>query len=84
MRVCRRFSWAILPTARCKLRRPADACAFDVDAAAAAVTRRRIFIEAVQAKAAVIPAHYPGRGGATIRAVADQFDVDGWLDIESL
>jgi hypothetical protein len=48
------------------------------------VTRRRIFTEAAQAKAAVIPAHYPGRGGATIRAVADQFEVDHWLDIESL
>jgi glyoxylase-like metal-dependent hydrolase (beta-lactamase superfamily II) len=67
-----------------QLRRPADACAFDVDAPAAAATRGRIFTEAVQAKAAVIPAHYPGRGGATIRAVADQFDVDHWLDIESL
>ncbi len=67
-----------------QLRRPGDACAFDVDAPAAAVTRGRIFTEAVRAKAAVIPAHYPGRGGATIRAVADQFDVDQWLDIESL
>jgi glyoxylase-like metal-dependent hydrolase (beta-lactamase superfamily II) len=67
-----------------QLRRPADPCAFDVNAAAAAATRRRIFTEAVQAHAAVIPAHYPGRGGATIRAVADQFDVDRWLDFESL
>ncbi|BBY39011.1 MBL fold metallo-hydrolase [Mycobacterium mantenii] len=67
-----------------QLRRPADACAFDVDAPAAAVTRRRIFTEAVRAKAAVIPAHYPGRGGATIRAVADRFDVDEWLDFEPL
>jgi glyoxylase-like metal-dependent hydrolase (beta-lactamase superfamily II) len=67
-----------------QLRRPADACAFDVDASAAAITRRRIFVEAVEAKATVIPAHYPGRGGATIRAVADQFDVGHWLDIESL
>jgi glyoxylase-like metal-dependent hydrolase (beta-lactamase superfamily II) len=67
-----------------QLRRPADACAFDVDASTAAVTRRRIFTEAVRAKAAVIPAHYPGRGGATIRAVADQFEIDHWLDIESL
>ena len=67
-----------------QLRRPADACAFDIDATAAAVTRRRIFTEAAQAKAAVIPAHYPGRGGATIRAVDDRFDVDHWLDIESL
>ncbi|HEX5257107.1 MAG TPA: hypothetical protein VFW69_25150 [Mycobacterium sp.] len=59
-----------------------QSCAFDVDAPAAAVTRQRIFAEAVQAKAAMIPAHYPGRGGATIRA--DRFDVGQWLDIESL
>jgi glyoxylase-like metal-dependent hydrolase (beta-lactamase superfamily II) len=67
-----------------QLRRPAEPCAFDIDADAAAATRRRIFTEAVRAKAAVIPAHYPGRGGATLRAVADQFDVDDWLDIEPL
>ena len=62
-----------------QLRRPADPCAFDVNADAASVTRRRIFTEAAQAKAAVIPAHYPGRGGATIRAVADRFEIDQWL-----
>ena len=67
-----------------QLRRPADPCAFDVDAAAATTTRRRIFTEAVGANAAVIPAHYPGRGGATIHAVGDQFDIDHWLDFESL
>jgi glyoxylase-like metal-dependent hydrolase (beta-lactamase superfamily II) len=67
-----------------QLRRPDDACAFDIDGTAAAVTRRRIFTEAAQANAAVIPAHYPGRGGATIRAVQDRFDVDHWLDVESL
>jgi glyoxylase-like metal-dependent hydrolase (beta-lactamase superfamily II) len=67
-----------------QLRRPDDPCTFDIDATAAAITRRRILAEATQAKATVIPAHYPGRGGATIRAVADQFEVDHWLDIESL
>ncbi|WP_407688462.1 MBL fold metallo-hydrolase [Mycobacterium sp. HUMS_1102779] len=67
-----------------QLRRPADACAFDVDAPAAAATRHRIFTEAARAGAVVIPAHYPGRGGATIRSVVDGFDVDRWLDIESL
>jgi glyoxylase-like metal-dependent hydrolase (beta-lactamase superfamily II) len=67
-----------------QLRRPADACAFDLDAPAAAATRHRIFTEAAAAKAAVIPAHYPGRGGATIRAVGDQFEVDDWLDFEPL
>ncbi|BBZ73595.1 MBL fold metallo-hydrolase [Mycobacterium paraseoulense] len=67
-----------------QLRRTGDACAFDVDPSAAAATRRRIFTEAVQAKAAVIPAHYPGCGGATIRADEDQFEVDRWLDFERL
>jgi glyoxylase-like metal-dependent hydrolase (beta-lactamase superfamily II) len=56
-----------------QLRLPDNPCAFDIDAAAAAVTRRQIFTEAVQARAAVIPAHYPG-----------QFEVDDWLDIEPL
>lgn len=67
-----------------QLRRSADPCAFDVDAAAAAVTRRRIFGEAAQSHAAVVPAHYPGHGGATIRAGADGFDVERWLAIERL
>ncbi len=67
-----------------QLRRPADPCAFDVNASAAAATRRRIFTEAAEAHAMVIPAHYPGHGGATIRAVADRFDVDEWLNIETL
>jgi glyoxylase-like metal-dependent hydrolase (beta-lactamase superfamily II) len=67
-----------------QVRLPSEPCAFDMNAAAAAATRRRIFAEAAQTKAAVIPAHYPGRGGATIRAVADQFEIDHWLDIEPL
>jgi glyoxylase-like metal-dependent hydrolase (beta-lactamase superfamily II) len=67
-----------------QLRLPDAACAFDVDPAAARATRRRIFADAVQANAAVIPAHYPGCGGATIRAVDDRFEVDDWLGIEPL
>jgi glyoxylase-like metal-dependent hydrolase (beta-lactamase superfamily II) len=67
-----------------QLRRPAEPCAFDMDAEAAAVTRRRIFTEAAQSNAAVIPAHYPGHGGATIRADADGFDVERWLAIKPL
>ncbi|MCV7199797.1 MBL fold metallo-hydrolase [Mycobacterium angelicum] len=67
-----------------QLRLPEHPCAFDVDADAAALTRRRILTEAAMAGAAVIPAHYPGRGGATLRAVADRFDVDRWLDFEPL
>jgi glyoxylase-like metal-dependent hydrolase (beta-lactamase superfamily II) len=67
-----------------QLRQPDDPCAFDINATAAAVTRRRILTEAAQAKATVIPAHYPGRGGATLRADDDRFEVDHWLDIEPL
>lgn len=67
-----------------QVRRPDDPCAFDIDQGAAAVTRRRIFSEAAAAGAAVVPAHYPGHGGATLRTVADRFEVDQWLDIESL
>jgi hypothetical protein len=32
----------------------------------------------------LIPARYPGHGGATIRAAAERFDVDEWLNIETL
>jgi glyoxylase-like metal-dependent hydrolase (beta-lactamase superfamily II) len=67
-----------------QIRLPGEPCAFDIDAKAAAVTRRRIFTEAAQAKAAVIPAHYPGHGGATIRATEHEFDIDDWLDLETL
>jgi glyoxylase-like metal-dependent hydrolase (beta-lactamase superfamily II) len=67
-----------------QLRFPDDPCSFDIDPYAAVATRRRIFNEAAQSAAAVIPAHYPGRGGATIRAVGDAFEVDQWLDLEPL
>ena len=64
--------------------RPDDPCGFDVDAAAATVTRKRIFTEAARARAAVIPAHYPGHGGATIVARGDRFEIDDWLAIDPL
>lgn len=61
--------------------RPDDPCAFDVDAAEATVTRKRVFTEAARRRAAVVPAHYAGRGGATIVARGDGFMVDDWLDL---
>jgi glyoxylase-like metal-dependent hydrolase (beta-lactamase superfamily II) len=67
-----------------QVRRPDDPCAFDTDPVAAAQTRRRIFTEAAAAGAAVIPAHYPGHGGATISTTDEAFDIDGWLDFEAL
>ncbi|MEH3131423.1 MAG: MBL fold metallo-hydrolase [Mycolicibacterium neoaurum] len=64
--------------------RPGDACAFDCNAAQAAATRTRVFTEAARRRATVIPAHYPGHGGATLVACGDAFTVDDWLDIEPI
>jgi glyoxylase-like metal-dependent hydrolase (beta-lactamase superfamily II) len=61
--------------------RPDDPCGFDVDPAAAAVARKRVFTEASRSRATVIPAHYPGRGGATLVARGDRFEVDDWLEL---
>jgi glyoxylase-like metal-dependent hydrolase (beta-lactamase superfamily II) len=61
--------------------RPSDPCAFDINADEATVTRKRIFTEAARRRATVVPAHYPGRGGATIVARGDRFMVDDWLDL---
>jgi len=63
-----------------QLRRPNDPCAWDEDFDAAAVTRRRVLTEASRRRAAVIPAHYPGQGGATVVARGDAFMVDDWLE----
>lgn len=64
--------------------RPDDPCAFDVDPAAAAVTRKRVFTEASRSRTAVIPAHYPGHGGATLVARGDRFEVDDWLELPAI
>ena len=66
-----------------QVRRPEDPCAFDVDAARRPPPAAGYSPRPRYAGAAVIPAHYPGHGGATIRAVADRFEIDEWLEIES-
>ena len=67
-----------------QLHRPSDPCAFDEDYGTAAVTRKRVLTEASRRRAAVIPAHYPGHGGATVVARGDGFMVDDWLEIRAL
>ena len=67
-----------------QLGRPSDPCAWDEDFAAAAVTRKRVLTEASRRRAAVIPAHYPGRGGATVVARGDAFMVDDWLEMPAI
>lgn len=64
-----------------QLHRPNDACAWDEDFDAAAATRKRVLTEASRRRAAVIPAHYPGHGGATVVARGDAFMVDDWLEL---
>lgn len=67
-----------------QIHRPGDPCAFDEDPVAAAVTRKRVLTEASRRRAPVIPAHYPGHGGATVVARGDAFMVDDWLEISAL
>jgi glyoxylase-like metal-dependent hydrolase (beta-lactamase superfamily II) len=67
-----------------QIRRPDDACAFDVDPAAARGTRRRVFAEAARANAMVFPAHYPGHGAPVIAATGDTFDAGGWAPLAAI
>jgi glyoxylase-like metal-dependent hydrolase (beta-lactamase superfamily II) len=67
-----------------QLHRPNDPCAWDEDFAAAAASRKRVLTEASRRRAAVIPAHYPGHGGATVVARGDAFMVDDWLDLPAI
>ncbi|MBP1817998.1 glyoxylase-like metal-dependent hydrolase (beta-lactamase superfamily II) [Mycobacterium sp. OAE908] len=67
-----------------QLHRPADPCIWDEDFEAAAVTRKRVLTEASRRRASVIPAHYPGHGGATVVARGDAFMVDDWLELPEI
>ena len=67
-----------------QLGRPSDPCAWDEDFAAASAARKRVLTEAARKRAAVIPAHYPGHGGATVVARGDGFMVDDWLELASI
>jgi glyoxylase-like metal-dependent hydrolase (beta-lactamase superfamily II) len=61
--------------------RPDDPCAFDVDAGAAARSRFAVFGDVARLGAYLVPAHYPGHGGATLRSDGDAFAVDSWLGL---
>jgi len=67
-----------------QLQRPNDPCAWDENFEEAAATRRQVLTEATRRRAAVIPAHYPGHGGATVVARGDAFMVDDWLEFPSI
>jgi glyoxylase-like metal-dependent hydrolase (beta-lactamase superfamily II) len=67
-----------------QIRRPDDPCAFDIDFASAALSRRRVLAEAASSNAVVIPAHYPGHGGASLHPHDGAFQVDRWLGLTSI
>lgn len=67
-----------------QLHRPTDSCVLDENFDEAAVSRRRVLAEASERRAVVLPAHYPGHGGATVSARGDAFTIDDWLQISAL
>ncbi len=64
--------------------RPDDPCAFDVDPVAAAQSRAEVFGDVARLGAYLVPAHYPGHGGARLRTDGDAFAVDGWLGLDTI
>lgn len=49
-----------------QIARPSDSCAFDLDADQARRSRRAVLAAAAHAGATVLPAHFAGRGAATV------------------
>jgi glyoxylase-like metal-dependent hydrolase (beta-lactamase superfamily II) len=64
--------------------RPGDSCSFDLDATAAARSRRAVLAEAARLGATVFPAHYPGRGGAVLSASGAGISIQGWAPLEEI
>lgn len=67
-----------------QLIRPDDPCAFDLDYRAATASRKQVLTEASRMRAIVLPAHYPGHGGASVAARADGFMVEDWLELSTI
>lgn len=64
--------------------RPGDACAFDLDAAEAIRSRRRVLAEAARTGAAVFPAHLAGSGAATLRPDGEGYAVGSWAGFDPI
>ena len=64
-----------------QIARPDASCTLDVDAGQAAATRKQVLAEACKQRAIVLPAHYPGHGGATLHAHGERFEIDEWIDL---
>lgn len=64
-----------------QLMRPGDACSFDVDPHTARRSRREVLGRASDAGTLVFPAHFAGRGAASVTAAGTEgFTIEGWSD----
>lgn len=64
-----------------QIARPDDACAFDLDAAAARASRRAVLTTAARSGATLFPAHFAGQGATSIVSGSGSgFHIDTWAD----
>jgi len=68
-----------------QIARPDDACAFDLDAAAARASRRAVLAAAASAGVTVFPAHFAGHGATSLasRGTTD-FEAANWADFTAI
>jgi glyoxylase-like metal-dependent hydrolase (beta-lactamase superfamily II) len=62
---------------------PGHASCFDIELAQARASRHRVLAEAARTGTLVVPAHFGGPGGATVKAgpEPDTFAIDHWADL---
>lgn len=62
---------------------PAHRCCFDLDAAQASASRKRILARAADEGWLLLPAHFPGHSAAAIRATTgeNEFAIAQWADL---
>jgi hypothetical protein len=48
------------------------------------VACKEVLTDASRRRAIVLPAHYPGHGGASIATHADGFMVEDWLELSAI
>jgi len=66
-----------------QISRPDDACAFDLDASQARVSRRAVLKTAARTGATVFPAHFAGRGATSVNAAAaNGFQAGRWAPLD--
>ena len=63
---------------------PHASCAFDLDPDAARASRREVLQRAATTRSAVVPAHLPGHGGASLLPQRDGFAIERWLDLPQI